>query len=769
MRNNMSPSEPINPTSPDQPVRRRSEDRLGRARFGEALARAVVGWGGPHSLVVSLTGPWGSGKTSVKNFMLDAFADLPEGKQPDVLEFEPWQISGREQLAEAFMHDVAVKLGGKDRKGINRRIARRWKRWAASLRMTASLTNLFPKRVSIASLVVGGLLIISGRLSASLTSSWLFWIGCLIAILGGLLATSATAAEAVATAFGTFADDEHTLDQIRDELREDLAKRDTPLLIVIDDIDRLPASEIKIIFQLVKAVSDFPRLVFLLLFERSTVERSVVDTAHASGSEYLEKIIQYSFNVPEIDRLRLQQIFVDEVNSILKILPSQPKVDEQRWWKIYLNGADQYVADLRDVYRFVNGFRFHASLLSAEKTMEVNPVDLLGIEILRLFETGLYEALPGHRALLLAGPGNSSSNDRRDEALAELKQLLEHARNQLPAKRILMALFQPIEWLVNRYSFGQGFEGAWERDLRICSSEIFDRYFLLGIGTGDIASAEVERLVREASDVNHFSRHMSELKDRNLLMPAVDKLRLFESTIDVSSVPTIIRVLFDLCDDLPDRAPITGLPAVWFVHGLIERLLSKIVDLPERARVLERTLTETNGTYLPTFTVQAITTKEDASSGKPPIVSSDSWPATREAVLAKIRGHVRAGTLIGQKHLKQILVAWAEFASADEVLAWSSTVVTSPESAVKLLTALVSEVQVQGLADAVGRTKVEARVDEIGKYVPLAGLEASIDSASHQTLEPPETEAIKAFKRAMDAKRQDRPVGIFSSLDEEEE
>ena len=43
-----------------------------------------------------------------------------------------------------------------------------------------------------------------------------------------------------------------TLDEIKTELAGYLLKLEKPLLIIIDDVDRLSADEIKVLFQLVK-------------------------------------------------------------------------------------------------------------------------------------------------------------------------------------------------------------------------------------------------------------------------------------------------------------------------------------------------------------------------------------------------------------------------------------------------------------------------------------------------------------------------------------
>jgi hypothetical protein len=65
-----------------------------------------------------------------------------------------------------------------------------------------------------------------------------------------------------------------------------------PILIVMDDVDRLSIDEVMLLFQLVKASADFPNMVYLLLFQRDIVEKSLQDGAPTSAREFLEKIVQ---------------------------------------------------------------------------------------------------------------------------------------------------------------------------------------------------------------------------------------------------------------------------------------------------------------------------------------------------------------------------------------------------------------------------------------------------------------------------------------------
>ncbi len=101
--------------SADRPIQKLNEDRLDRRGFAEALAKSVTGWSGEDSLVIGVYGEWGSGKSSVKNLLKDATSQLQSDKRPDVVEFNPWQFAGHNELSEAFFREIGTVLGRQDK------------------------------------------------------------------------------------------------------------------------------------------------------------------------------------------------------------------------------------------------------------------------------------------------------------------------------------------------------------------------------------------------------------------------------------------------------------------------------------------------------------------------------------------------------------------------------------------------------------------------------------------------------------------------------
>ena len=92
--------------SADQPLSNPADDKLNRDRFSTEIARSIANWSGRDSLVVSLTGEWGSGKSTIKNFVSYHLKN-----KAYVLEFNPWQWSGQDKLLEAFLWQLGELFG----------------------------------------------------------------------------------------------------------------------------------------------------------------------------------------------------------------------------------------------------------------------------------------------------------------------------------------------------------------------------------------------------------------------------------------------------------------------------------------------------------------------------------------------------------------------------------------------------------------------------------------------------------------------------------
>ena len=95
----------------DFPISTQSEDALGRASYARNLARTITKYGIVDSLCIGLLGPWGCGKTSILNMMIEEIEEIDrEANSLLVIRFEPWNFTSTDQLLNQFFMVLANEL-----------------------------------------------------------------------------------------------------------------------------------------------------------------------------------------------------------------------------------------------------------------------------------------------------------------------------------------------------------------------------------------------------------------------------------------------------------------------------------------------------------------------------------------------------------------------------------------------------------------------------------------------------------------------------------
>ena len=260
----------------DTPIKAREQDLIGRTPFAERLADILKSAAGPGSLVIGLYGPWGSGKTSVINLVENALSRKDDdGKAGvSVVRFEPWNYLTSEQLLAQFLKEVGSALD-KDVHG----------RRTLFGKLFGKLCGKRPEVLNAFAAYSEALLITAGA-AASLAGAPL--AGVAVPALGKRLASrlrkSAERAGSVSSK--------------KQRLEEELLKFDGRVVVIIDDIDRLPNDQVRMVFQLVASLAKLPKINYLLSFDEEVVTRALSEVQNCDGAEYLEKVVQVPVHLP---------------------------------------------------------------------------------------------------------------------------------------------------------------------------------------------------------------------------------------------------------------------------------------------------------------------------------------------------------------------------------------------------------------------------------------------------------------------------------------
>jgi predicted KAP-like P-loop ATPase len=317
----------------DEPIFDPSADELDYARIAERFADAVVRMTPTLSFVVSINGGWGSGKSSFANLVRHYLETRSPDERPIVVGYNPWLFHGVEQLTQAFFLTLLY--------GVRPHLRRR-------RRLVRALLDLSAVAVGTAS------------------------------------ATPVNFLERLVRGERVF-----ELDRLKTQLVDALQDAGRRILVVIDDIDRLSPREIGKLFGLIKTVGSLPWVTYLLCFDKTVVIKALSGVAGGRGNDYLEKIVQFSFDLPLPDRNRFRDLLLRKFGEVagLTIEPQSFQRDGGR--DILDRGIVAYLETLRNLYRLTNVLAFTFGLVRGR----VLPEDFIVLEAIRLFEPAAFSAL----------------------------------------------------------------------------------------------------------------------------------------------------------------------------------------------------------------------------------------------------------------------------------------------------------------------------------------------------------------------------------------
>jgi predicted KAP-like P-loop ATPase len=750
--------EPNNWFSADRPIGTLCDDKLGRSSFAKGLGAAVRGWQGRDSLVIALYGAWGTGKSSIKNMMLDALRPGVGNVAPVMAQFNAWQFANREQLTEAFFEEIGVALGrGTAGSKKNRKqLLQRWKRYAAYLKAGAGAAE------HLRNLLIGGLVVTAAIVGIAVTqAAKVVWIVApLLVGLAALLAWSAKAAALV----GSFIEPgveigRRSLEEVKLELAETLRRLTAPLLVVIDDVDRLVPAEVQELFQLIKANADFPNLVYLLLFDRTVVEKNIEKVLAVSGRDYLEKIVQAGFDVPRIERARIHRILFEGLEEMIRAESVSKRFDKHRWGNLFFGGLQAHFKTLRDVNRFLSTLSFHVSLFRSESSFEVNPVDLIGLEVLRHFHPEVYRAVASNKELLTNRIGRDDrSDEKRKGVLAIVNEAAEESRGLV--REVMKQLFPPVEWALDGGGYGLDFDTSWYRELRVCSGDVFDRYFHLAIADDDISQAVLDRILANTGHREGLRAELIALKGRGLLPTALDRLEAYKEKIPLDHAESFVTALFDACDDLGhSRTGVFEISPIMHADRIIYWYLRREPDAARKRAVLEAAIGATDGISLPVDFVSLESSKQ--AEEKVPdnlLIDLEGVRVLQTLCVQKIESAAASGRLTTLPELPSILYRWKEWDGDVNPSAYARDLVKTPEGAILFLKGFLSRSMSHGMGDYVAREHWYIGLKSVEEFVPWEIIESVIQDVSIESLvAPDDRSAVEAFRRAAKRRRRGKP------------
>lgn len=536
----------------DRAINNVEEDLLGRSSFSQQLGQAIYDYKGHDSLVIGLYGKWGTGKTSIVNMAFTIIEELSQNddSKPIIARFAPWNYSDKDNLIGQFFDLLKAELRIQGNEKVKNKVG-----------------------------------------NALSEYSDVFDIASFVPVYGPFLAPALkTAVKAGGKKLSKIKD----LNTVKTKLEKALLELNQKIIILIDDIDRLSNSQIRDIFQLVKQVGDLPNIIYVLAMDREVVKRALSEVHKFDGNEYLEKIIQIPFEIPEIRKTKLQDIFFHKLDSVIDDTAYNIEIEQDYWSRVYNNCIDPYIQTLRDINRVINTFQFRFSVLYQETSFE----DMIGITTLEVLEPDLYKWIAGNKEAVCGGIMHGLlSNKRKPEEWRKQysDEFIDLGLDPGKSIKSVAALFPVFAKDVDEHFYDSFNTTNIRGKMRVAQEDRFDLYFVL-----DLESVKVSRnVILDCIHVLEKSELKEVLKSINSQGNIVYFLEEMRSNIDkipYERLGLLASAFLEVGDSFVGETErmIFSLPSSHLSSFCVEEMLKRLNTPEERFDVYRKVLLVAN-------------------------------------------------------------------------------------------------------------------------------------------------------------------------------
>lgn len=478
----------------DNPIRRREDDALRRLGMAQSFAQQVLALDVACGAVVGVLGPWGSGKTSFVNLAREEFtqAGVP------ILDFNPWMFSGAEQLIESFFVELSSQL------------------------------KVLPGFAEVGKGLEEYGEAFSGMGWLPLVGPWIERASGAAKVLGKVLQNR-----------------KQGIGSRRAAVDKALAELGKPVVVVLDDIDRLSTNEIRDVFKLVRLTASFPNIVYVLAFDRERVEQALGEQG-VPGRAYLEKILQVAVDLPVVPFEVLNQQILSAIEGALEGIEKQGTFDEQLWPDVFMEIIRPLIRNMRDVRRYAAAI--HGTVRGLEGQIAL--ADVLSLEAVRVFLPDVFKLL--HSVL---SPLTNVGGDRgeSESTKAQIDSLFEAAAPQRDVVRAMIErLFPAGQQYIGNMHYTADWRPRWLRERRVAHDDILRLYLEGTAGEGLKAFTDAELAFKNMPYLDEFDLYLRSL-DPARLEDVIASLENFEDQFSSEHVVSGTIALLNLLPDLPER------------------------------------------------------------------------------------------------------------------------------------------------------------------------------------------------------------------------
>lgn len=308
------------------------EDKLKRKHYAQVLVDKIMKtkWDDNNnvSLNILINEEYGYGKTSFLNFIKKEINSKKGSWSPIIVDFRPWLCDSPEQLSKEFFRVLRDKL-------------------------------------SKYNFIANNLLIRYVKSLNEIDNDLISWIRPF---------TSKSIWES------------------NNDIKELMHKLPVPVIVFIDDVDRLGQNEMNSLFRLLRNSADFPNMVNIVAADKSFLKKQLRNADITNSDDYLKKFFNYEMVLPANDRSIINIIYKD-IRDILEQTNCQ-NIDEAIDSISTIKYFENSFKNIRDWYRYQNIVMFNYDVLRTNNLRdEIYDADVFAISLIQFLRPDIYKQL----------------------------------------------------------------------------------------------------------------------------------------------------------------------------------------------------------------------------------------------------------------------------------------------------------------------------------------------------------------------------------------
>ncbi|AYE85585.1 hypothetical protein B5M07_05275 [Sulfitobacter sp. D7] len=506
------------------PLENSDRDKLGFGEIAHHLADSFLLNDLSSGFVVGVEGAWGSGKSSLINMALEELHRKRNG--PKIVKFAPWLIGNREELLTQLFSDLEPVILGSlpsDEQDKTKEILKRYVRASSGLAAIADLADL------------GGI--------------------PLAKKIGNLVRNSGSKAAELL---------EPSLGELNAKLRKKLEELQHPIIVFIDDLDRLEPAEAAEVLRLVKAVADFPNVAYILAYDPEVLAKSIERAiAISDGKAYLEKVVQASFKVPKAMNYDLRNWLRTELFQLLDA-ENLGSDTADRLERALNQWCGEFVETPRDVIRLMNSLKLNFLPVKGR----VDPGDMVFLQMVRIKNSALFNWIEDYVSNLSAigdwGYISPGAHERLGASLlaaisadgSERNQFLYALQEHLPGLDLASLHRDGEEFRVFDLSDSDELR-SFSASKRLASPNHYSLYFSFSGPSGSISDLELDQFLGACAEkpeiaLSRFRQLVVSKRPQGGRFAEVllDRILGVSGRIGPSEIQGLFSVLGEAIDDL---------------------------------------------------------------------------------------------------------------------------------------------------------------------------------------------------------------------------